>query len=103
EGLVRGINEVGRLWVRGDNVMLGYYNAPEATANVMSKGWFDTGDLAYIDERGKIVITGRLKDLIKNKGFNIYPQEIENVIMAHPNVIRVGVVGRSDGLGNEDP
>jgi long-chain acyl-CoA synthetase len=91
--------EIGVLWVKGDNVMLGYYRAQEATDKVLQNGWFNTGDLGYIDERGRIVITGREKDLIINKGFNIYPQEIENIILLHPNVIRAGVVGRIDEEG----
>ncbi len=84
---------IGRLWVRGDNLMLGYYNAPEITSQVMKDGWFDTGDLAYYDKNNRLYITGRLKDLIIHKGFNIYPQEIENVITSHENVVRVGVIG----------
>ncbi|HSC25253.1 MAG TPA: AMP-binding protein [Candidatus Babeliales bacterium] len=91
--------EIGVLWVKGDNIMLGYYNALQATHNVLKNGWLNTGDLAYIDKHGKIVITGREKDLIIHKGFNIYPQEIENVILLHPNVIRVGVVGQIDEDG----
>ena len=65
----------------------------------MKDGWFNTGDLGYKDERGAIIITGRQKDLIIHKGFNIYPQEIENVILSHPNVLRVGVIGKHDGDG----
>lgn len=90
---------IGRLWVKGPNVMLGYYNAPEATALAIQDGWFDTGDLAYINRRGKIVISGREKDLIINKGFNIYPQEIENVLLSHPDVLRAAVIGKEDAAG----
>lgn len=90
---------IGVLWVKGDNVMLGYYNAPEATTKILKDGWLNTGDLAYLDTQGRIVITGREKDLIIHKGFNIYPQEIENVILLHPNVIRAAVVGMHDGDG----
>jgi long-chain acyl-CoA synthetase len=89
--------KIGVLWVKGDNVMLGYYNTPEATAKVLQDGWLNTGDLAYLDHKGRIVITGREKDLIIHKGFNIYPQEIENVILLHPNAIRAAVVGGHDG------
>lgn len=85
---------IGELWVKGNNIMLGYYNEPEMTAAVLKDGWLITGDLAYVDQRGKLVISGRLKDLIIHKGFNIYPQEIENVLSSHPNVLRVGVIGR---------
>ncbi len=90
---------IGVLWVKGDNIMLGYYNTPEATNKVLKDGWFNTGDLAYLDSKGRIVITGREKDLIIHKGFNIYPQEIENVILLHANVIRAAVVGMHDGDG----
>ncbi len=86
----------GTLWVKGDNVMLGYYNAPETTATVLKDGFFNTGDCAYIDQHGRLVITGREKDLIINKGINIYPQEIENVLMNHPLVLGAAVVGVPD-------
>ena len=91
--------EIGELWLRGANIMLGYYNAPEMTQEAMVNNWFRTGDLAYIDTKGRIVITGRIKDLIIHKGLNIYPQEIENVIQSHPNVIRVGVIGEEADTG----
>ncbi len=87
---------IGQIWVKGDNVMLGYYNEPEKTAQVIKDGWLDTGDLGYIGRQGKLIVTGRVKDIIVNKGFKIYPQEIENVILMHPDVIRVGVVGIPD-------
>jgi long-chain acyl-CoA synthetase len=90
---------IGVLWVKGDNVMLGYYNAQESTDKILKNGWLNTGDLGYIDSHGRIVITGREKDLIIHKGFNIYPQEIENVILSYPNAIRAGVVGRIDEDG----
>jgi len=86
----------GELWVKGDNVMLGYYNAPEATAVVLKDGFLNTGDLAYVDEQGRLVISGRSKDLIIHKGVNVYPPEIENVLMLHANVINAAVVGLPD-------
>jgi|SRR5579863_84219 len=86
----------GELWVRAPNVMLGYYNDQAATNKVLRDGWLNTGDLVFFDEKGRIVITGRSKDLLINKGFNIYPQEVENVIMSHQNVLQVGVVGKKD-------
>lgn len=95
--------EVGELWLRGDNVMLGYYQAPEMTAQVIKDGWLNTGDLVYLDDQERLVISGRSKDLIINKGINIYPPEIENVIMGHPSVIRVGVIGKKDEAAGEVP
>ena len=70
---------------------------------VLKDGWFNTGDMMYVDEKGKLVITGRTKDLIIHKGINVYPQEIENVLMSHPNVIRAGVIGMVDEGHGEIP
>ncbi len=94
---------IGELWVRGDNVMLGYYNDQEATTKVLRDGWFNTGDLVCFDAKRRLVITGRTKDLLINKGFNIYPQELENVIMSDPNVLQVGVVGKKDHDAGDIP
>lgn len=91
--------QVGVIWVKGDNIMLGYYRAEKATHDVLVDGWFNTGDLGYRNASGAIVITGRQKDLIIHKGFNIYPQEIENVLLSHANVIRAAVIGKHDGDG----
>ena len=93
--------QIGELWVKGDNVMLGYYNAPELTQATMNNGWFATGDLMYFDPNGKLVITGRIKDLIKSKGIKVYPQEIENVLLSHPQIIAAGVVGQADDQNGE--
>ncbi|MEX0939799.1 MAG: AMP-binding protein [Candidatus Babeliales bacterium] len=86
----------GILWVKGDNVMLGYYNAPELTEKAIKDGWFDTGDWGYFDKKGRLIISGRHKDLIIHKGINVYPQEIENVVLTHPAVIQAAVVGKKD-------
>lgn len=103
QGALVGPGQVGQLWVKGDNIMLGYYNAPEATSAVLQDGWFCTGDLAYFDADNRLVITGRSKDIIVNKGIKIYPQEIENLIMSHAAVIRVGVVAREDAAAGQVP
>lgn len=92
-GQVLGEDQVGILWVKGENLMLGYYNAPEATAAVMHNGWFNTGDLATYDTYGRLIICGREKDLIVQKGMKIYPQEVENILMMHPSVTAVAVIG----------
>lgn len=92
ESLANG--EVGELRVRGPNVMKGYYRAPEETAAVIdSEGWFNTRDLARIDD-GNLFVIGRAKEMIIRFGFNVYPAEVENVLNAHPAVLRSAVVGR---------
>lgn len=88
-----GPNNAGILWVQGPNLMIGYYKALEMTKAVMQDGWLNTGDLAYLDTDGKIVICGREKDLIIHKGLKIYPAEIENIILQHANVMAVGIIG----------
>lgn len=95
--------EIGQLWVKGDNIMLGYHNAPKATQEAIVDGWFNTGDCAFINNQGKIVITGREKDLIINKGLNIYPQEIENILLSFPGVVRAAVIGKEDEHEGEIP
>lgn len=88
--------QIGILWVKGNNIMMGYYNAPEHTAQVLQDGWLNTGDFASFDDKGRLLIVGRHKDLIIHKGFNIYPQEIENVLMMHSAVFKSAVVGFAD-------
>jgi acyl-CoA synthetase (AMP-forming)/AMP-acid ligase II len=86
--------EVGELWVRGPNVMKGYYRAPEETAAAIdSEGWFNTRDLAKMDD-GNIFIVGRTKELIIRFGFNVYPAEVEDVLNRHPAVTQSAVIGR---------
>lgn len=88
---------VGILFIKGDNVMMGYFNAPQATAQVLSPdGWLNTGDLAYLSTDGKLAICGRNKDVIIHKGFNIYPAEIENILLRHPQVFKAAVIGKLD-------
>ncbi|MCF7800074.1 AMP-binding protein [Candidatus Babeliales bacterium] len=96
-------DQSGILWLRGDNIMLGYYNSPEATNKILKNGWLNTGDLASLDKYGNLAINGRDKDLIIHKGFNIYPQEIENVLMSHPHVIKAAVVGIDEVLSGQVP
>ncbi|MCZ2112769.1 MAG: long-chain fatty acid--CoA ligase [Anaerolineae bacterium] len=85
--------EVGELILKGHNVMKGYYKRPETTAEAMRGGWFHTGDLARADEDGFIYITDRVKDMIIRGGFNVYPREIEEVMLTHPAVSLAAVVG----------
>ena len=95
--------EIGILWIRGPNIMLGYYEAPEQTASVLKDGWLNTGDFAWMDTQGRLYISGRYKDLIINKGINIYPQEIENVLLTHSAVMLAAVVGKPDPSVGELP
>ena len=90
--------EVGELCVRGDNVMLGYLNLPEETANALRGGWLHTGDLAYKDEDGYIFIVDRLKDMIISSGENVYPREIEEALYTHPLIEEAAVIGIPDKL-----
>jgi len=86
--------EPGELCIRGPQVMKGYWNRPEETANVMDdEGWFHTGDIAIINEGGFVKLVDRLKDMIIVSGFNVYPNEIENVVVAHPKVLELGAIG----------
>lgn len=89
-----GFGEPGELCVRGPQVMSGYWNKPEETDKTFYEdGWLRTGDMATIDENGLIFIVDRIKDMILVSGFNVYPNEVEDVIAEHPGVLEVGVVG----------
>jgi acyl-CoA synthetase (AMP-forming)/AMP-acid ligase II len=93
---------VGEIWFRGDLIMKGYWNRPEATAEVMTKdGWLKTGDTATMDKRGYITIVGRVKEMYKSGGYNIYPREIEQVIESDPNVALVSVIPIPDETWQE--
>lgn len=103
DGTVLSQGQIGELLIKGDNVMVGYYNEPQKTKEVLKDGWLITGDLAKFDENGKLIICGRLKDVIIHKGMNIYPQEIENVILKHRAVLQVGVIGKNDNSYGQVP
>lgn len=95
--------EVGELWIRGPNVMRGYYRAPELTASVMRPGgWLNSGDLARQDADGALFIVGRTKELIIRSGFNVYPIEVEAALNAHAAISQSAVVGRKVADGNEE-
>src|SRR5882757_595989 len=97
-----GAEESGEIWARGPTCMLGYYRNEAATAAAMREGnWLATGDLARMDDQGRLFIVGRSKDLIIRSGFNVYPVEVESVISLFPGVASVAVVGR-DVPGNEE-
>jgi len=95
EGKSVAEGDVGELWVRGPNVMKGYYRAPEETAAAIDpEGWFNTRDLARL-ENGNLFIVGRTKELIVRFGMNVYPAEVEAVLNTHAEVIRSAVIGRT--------
>jgi long-chain acyl-CoA synthetase len=95
--------EVGELVVRGPQVMKGYLNQPEDTAEVLRNGWLYTGDLALMDEAGYFQIVDRKKETIKYKGYTIAPAEIESVLYQHPSLKECAVIGRPDSLAGEVP
>ena len=101
DGIDVPVGEVGEIAIRGDNVMKGYWNNPEATAEAIPDGWFRTGDLATMDEEGYFTIVDRKKDMILRGGMNVYPREVEEVIYTHPDVVEVAVVPLPDELLGE--
>jgi long-chain acyl-CoA synthetase len=90
---VEGSDEIGEIAIRGHNIMRGYYNRPDATAEVMKDGWFRSGDLGRRDKDGFYYIVDRAKDMIIRGGFNVYPREIEEVLMTHEAVSLAAVIG----------
>jgi long-chain acyl-CoA synthetase len=94
--------EVGEIVISGPNVMKGYWQRPEATAEAVSDGWFHTGDLARVDDDGYFYIVDRKKDMIIRGGYNVYPREIEEVLYEHPAVAEAAVIGLPhSSLGEE--
>ena len=92
----------GEICVRSPGVMTGYWHAADATATALAGGWLHTGDIGHLDEDGYLYVVDRKKDLILRGGFNVYPRDIEDVLLAHPAVAQAGVVGRPDPrLGEE--
>ena len=96
EGKDSGTGEVGEVIVRGYHMMKGYWNLPEATSETIRNGWVHTGDLGYFDSEGYLFLVDRIRDVIISGAFNIYPKEIENVIVTHPKVKEAVVIGVPD-------
>ena len=93
-GTALPIGEVGEIWVSGPQVMRGYWQRPEATAEILTAdGWLMTGDIGRMDEQGFVYIEDRKKDIIIVSGFNVYPNEIEDVVTAHPGVLEAAAIG----------
>jgi long-chain acyl-CoA synthetase len=91
----------GEICVRGPQVMKGYWNNPAETANVLHDGWLKTGDVGHLDDQGRVTITDRKKDMILVSGFNVYPNEVEAVVAAHPGVLECAVVAVPDEKSGE--
>ena len=94
-------NEIGELVLKGPMVMSGYHNMPEETKETLRGGWLHTGDIAYMDDDGYFYIVDRKKELIKPGGFQVWPREVEEVIMGHPAVLEVGAAGIPDPMSGE--
>ncbi len=99
---IEGPDTVGEIAIRGHNIMKGYYERPEDTAWAIRDGWFRSGDLARRDDDGYYYIVDRAKDMILRGGFNIYPREVEEVLMTHPDVSLAAVVGVPNESHGED-
>ena len=102
DGAAVAAGEPGELCVRGPQVMRGYWNRPEATSECLDEdGWLSTGDIAAMDDRGFVSILDRKKDMILVSGFNVYPNEVEQVVASHPGVLEAGVIGVPDERSGE--
>ncbi|HEY8547472.1 MAG TPA: class I adenylate-forming enzyme family protein [Acidimicrobiales bacterium] len=101
EGMPKPVGEVGDLWLRSPTQMSEYWNDPEATAVTIVDGWLRTGDLAWVDERGNLVLAGRQSDMYIRGGYNVHPAEIEGQLIAHPAVADAVVVPRPDPVMGE--
>lgn len=88
--------KIGEIVVKGDNVMKGYFNNPEMTADTIKNGWLHTGDVGYVDEDGFFFIVDRIKDMIIRGGVNVYPKELESIIYTHPKISQVAVIPEPD-------
>jgi len=101
DGTPAGIDEIGEIVCRGDVVMSGYWKNPEATATTLKNGWLHTGDMGSFDARGFLTLRDRSKDVVISGGSNIYPREVEEVLIEHPGVVEAAVVGAPDAEWGE--
>jgi long-chain acyl-CoA synthetase len=102
DGTVLPAGEDGEICVAGPTLMTGYWKSPEATAQAVRDGWLHTGDVGHFDEDGYLYVVDRIKDLIIRGGFNVYPRDVEDVLLSHPAIVGAAAVGRPDPkLGEE--
>ncbi len=101
QGQVMGVGQIGEIQVKGPQVMKGYYNRPDATAETIVNGWLCTGDIGLMEESGFFRIVDRKKDMILVSGFNVYPNEIEEVVAGHPKVLEAAAIGINDAKSGE--
>ena len=101
DGAERGVDEPGEILAKGPQIAMGYLNNASASAEAFADGWLRTGDVGYMNSEGLLSITDRIKEMIKVKGIQVAPAEIEDVLLGHPDVADVGVVGVEDGYAGE--
>ena len=101
-GEVLPTGQDGEICTRSPSLMSGYWRAPEATAHAVRDGWLHTGDVGHLDDDGYLYVVDRIKDLIIRNGFNVYPRDVEEVLVAHPDVAYAAVVGRPDTDSGEE-
>ncbi len=108
---VRVVDDIGRdvpagadgeIWVRGPGVMTGYWNDPQTTADTLAEGWLHTGDIGHLDADGYLWLVDRKKDLIIRSGVNVFPRDVEEVLLEHPGIAAAAVVGRPDPVRGEE-
>jgi long-chain acyl-CoA synthetase len=102
DGSTAAAGEDGEICARGATIMQGYWQSPDATAFALRDGWLHTGDVGHLDSEGWLYVVDRLKDLIIRNGFNVYPRDVEDVLLAHPAVAAAAVVGRPDPKVGEE-
>ncbi|MBV8966986.1 MAG: AMP-binding protein, partial [Mycobacteriaceae bacterium] len=101
DGSAAGTGEIGEIVCRGDAVMCGYWNDADATCNTLKDGWLYTGDMGSFDDRGYLTLRDRSKDVVISGGSNVYPREVEEVLLEHPEVSEAAVVGAPDAEWGE--
>jgi long-chain acyl-CoA synthetase len=102
DGTDAGVDEDGEICVRGPNLMAGYWHSPEETALALRDGWLHTGDIGHFDADGFLYVVDRIKDLIIRGGINVYPRDVEEALLEHPDIVGAGVVGRPDPKMGEE-